>query len=564
MLTELSIKNFAIIDDISIAFDKGLTVLTGETGAGKSIIIDAVQLLAGARASVEFVRHGKKKAEIIGLFDIETKEIDFAQGCEEHGIDYDPNELFIMERTITSKGKSICRINGKIVPLHVLRSFGMSLLNVHSQHDHVHLMDKQSHLHLLDAYGGKEIEQLKSTYEEKYREYIKYKKEYDDLNESEQQLAHRLDLLKFQADEISAAELLESEDDSLEQERNELQNYASIHDALVTAYEGLYGDGKALEWVDVAAKALQNDKIAQTPLAKKAEELMNIYYTLEEVTFDIRNYQEGLFYDENRLNDIESRLNTISFLKRKYGQTVNDIIAYHEKINIEIEKLQNHEAHHDQLIEKIAKLKQEVLNEGVKLHKARVKTAKGLCKDIEKELKDLYLEHTLFDVGIEQLSDSFYESGIDDVQFLLATNKGEPVKPLHKIASGGEISRIMLALKKIFAKHDEISTVIFDEIDTGVSGRVAQSIAEKMYEITKDAQVLCITHLAQVAAMSDQHVLIEKSVKNNRTSTEITFLSTEEKTKEIAKMITGAELTETAVQHAVQLLDLTKSYKESV
>lgn len=564
MLTELSIKNFAIIDDISIAFDKGLTVLTGETGAGKSIIIDAVQLLAGARASVEFVRHGKKKAEIIGLFDIETKEIDFAQGCEEHGIDYDPNELFIMERTITSKGKSICRINGKIVPLHVLRSFGMSLLNVHSQHDHVHLMDKQSHLHLLDAYGGKEIEQLKSTYEEKYREYIKYKKEYDDLNESEQQLAHRLDLLKFQADEISAAELLESEDDSLEQERNELQNYASIHDALVTAYEGLYGDGKALEWVDVAAKALQNDKIAQTPLAKKAEELMNIYYTLEEVTFDIRNYQEGLFYDENRLNDIESRLNTISFLKRKYGQTVNDIIAYHEKINIEIEKLENHEAHHDQLIEKIAKLKQEVLNEGVKLHKARVKTAKGLCKDIEKELKDLYLEHTLFDVGIEQLSDSFYESGIDDVQFLLATNKGEPVKPLHKIASGGEISRIMLALKKIFAKHDEISTVIFDEIDTGVSGRVAQSIAEKMYEITKDAQVLCITHLAQVAAMSDQHVLIEKSVKNNRTSTEITFLSTEEKTKEIAKMITGAELTETAVQHAVQLLDLTKSYKESV
>lgn len=564
MLTELSIKNFAIIDDISIAFDKGLTVLTGETGAGKSIIIDAVQLLAGARASVEFVRHGEKKAEIIGLFDIETKEIDFTQGCEEHGIDYDPNELFIMERTITSKGKSICRINGKIVPLHVLRSFGMSLLNVHSQHDHVHLMDKQSHLHLLDAYGGKEIEQLKSTYGEKYREYIKYKKEYDDLNESEQQLAHRLDLLKFQADEISAAELLESEDDSLEQERNELQNYASIHDALVTAYEGLYGDGKALEWVDVAAKALQNDKIAQTPLAKKAEELMNIYYTLEEVTFDIRNYQEGLFYDENRLNDIESRLNTISFLKRKYGQTVNDIIAYHEKINIEIEKLQNHEAHHDQLIEKIAKLKQEVLNEGVKLHKARVKTAKGLCKDIEKELKDLYLEHTLFDVGIEQLSDSFYESGIDDVQFLLATNKGEPVKPLHKIASGGEISRIMLALKKIFAKHDEISTVIFDEIDTGVSGRVAQSIAEKMYEITKDAQVLCITHLAQVAAMSDQHVLIEKSVKNNRTSTEITFLSTEEKTKEIAKMITGAELTETAVQHAVQLLDLTKSYKESV
>ncbi|HLR64992.1 MAG TPA: DNA repair protein RecN [Pseudogracilibacillus sp.] len=564
MLTELSIKNFAIIDDISIAFDKGLTVLTGETGAGKSIIIDAVQLLAGARASVEFVRHGEKKAEIIGLFDIETKEIDFTQGCEEHGIDYDPNELFIMERTITSKGKSICRINGKIVPLHVLRNFGMSLLNVHSQHDHVHLMDKQSHLHLLDAYGGKEIEQLKSTYGEKYREYIKYKKEYDDLNESEQQLAHRLDLLKFQADEISAAELLESEDDYLEQERNELQNYASIHDALVTAYEGLYGDGKALEWVDVAAKALQNDKIAQTPLAKKAEELMNIYYTLEEVTFDIRNYQEGLFYDENRLNDIESRLNTISFLKRKYGQTVNDIIAYHEKINIEIEKLENHEAHHDQLIEKIAKLKQEVLNEGVKLHKARVKTAKGLCKDIEKELKDLYLEHTLFDVGIEQLSDSFYESGIDDVQFLLATNKGEPVKPLHKIASGGEISRIMLALKKIFAKHDEISTVIFDEIDTGVSGRVAQSIAEKMYEITKDAQVLCITHLAQVAAMSDQHVLIEKSVKNNRTSTEITFLSTEEKTKEIAKMITGAELTETAVQHAVQLLDLTKSYKESV
>lgn len=562
MLNQLSIRNFAIIDDISVSFINGLTVLTGETGAGKSIIIDAVQLLAGARASVDYVRHGEAKAEIIGMFDIVHNETKIIKKCKAYDIDYDADELFILERTITANGKSVCRVNGKIVTLAVLRSFGQLLVHIHSQHDHVHLMDTKTHIHLLDAFHAKKLQPLLKNYAEKFAAYDTYRKEFESLNQDEQQLAHRLDLLLFQQQEINAADLKEDEDIHLEKERNELQNFATVYDAISTAYEALNGDNKALELIDIANKAFSDHKLNETEWKEYATKLESIYYQLEEMTFEIRHAQDDLFFDEDRLNEIESRLNLISQLKRKYGSDVNDIIAYEKQITEEIDTIQNREAHHEQLIQHLEEAKQAAYQIALELSEARQKAANALTKQIQAELKDLYLHDTVFEVAFLHADETkLSENGIDSIQFLLATNKGEPLKELHKVASGGEISRIMLALKKIFAKHDKIGTVIFDEIDTGVSGRVAQAIAEKMYEIAKTTQVLCITHLAQVAAMSDHHLLIKKIEKEKRTTTSVQSLSLDEKTNEIGKMITGSELTDTAIDHANQLLRTMEKFK---
>ena len=562
MLTELSIRNFAIIDDISITFDEGLTVLTGETGAGKSIIIDAVQLLTGARASVEFVRHGEKKAEITGLFSINEEIQLISTKSEEYGIDL-TDEMIVLERVITSQGKSICRINNKIVTLTVLREFGQVLLSVHSQHDNLQIMDTSTHITLLDSYNNKKIEPIKLKYNQVYDKLNELQQKYNVLNENEQQLAQRLDLLKFQQTEISQANLKENEDEELTKEREHLQNFENLFHATQTTYDALYGDQKALEWIDIARKALQDSKINDHLLIKKAEELNDVYFTLEEISFDISHYKDQLFYDENRLNEIESRLNEINLLKRKYGQSVNEIIKYKQKIDQEINEIKHKDSHNEKLMEEITKTKNEALKIANKLSQIRKQTAANLMKQIKIELKELYLDKTTFDVQFSENKD-LNTNGIDQVTFMLSTNIGEPLKELNKVASGGEISRIMLALKKIFAKHDQTPTVIFDEIDTGVSGRVAQAIAEKMYQISVSTQVLCITHLPQVAAMSDQHLLITKKEKNERTITYIQELTEKEKIKELGKMITGTKLTQSAIEHSEQLLQLTEHFKEKM
>lgn len=559
MLTELSIRNFAIIDDISITFDDGLTVLTGETGAGKSIIIDAVQLLTGARASVEFVRHGEKKAEITGLFSIDEEMPLIYTKSEEYDIDVTDN-MIVLERVITSQGKSICRINNKIVTLTLLREFGQILLNIHSQHDNIQIMDTRTHISLLDLFNKEKIKPIKIKYEQMYQKFNTLEQKFKALNENDQKLAQRLDLLEFQHTEITEANLKENEDEILEKEREQLQNFEQLFHATQITYDALYGEHKALEWVDIARKSLFDSKINDPLLEKKAEELDNIYFSLEEISFNVRHFQEQLFYDEDRLNEIESRLNEINLLKRKYGQSVNEIISYQQKIEQEIKEITDKDTHNEKLIEEMARTKEKAMHIAQELHHIRQKTALELKKQIQKELKELYLDKTTFDVQFIETNE-LEANGTDKVTFMLSTNIGEPLKPLNKIASGGEISRIMLAIKKIFARHEQTPTVIFDEIDTGVSGRVAQSIAEKMYQIAMSTQVLCITHLPQVAAMSDQHLFISKQEKNERTITHIEELSERQKIKELGKMITGTKLTKTAIEHSEQLLHLTEHFK---
>lgn len=564
MLTELSIKNFAIIEDLSVNFQDGLTVLTGETGAGKSIIIDAVHLLSGGRGSVDYIRHGASKLELNGLFVIDDMSNLFLL-ADKYGIDLTDN-MVVLERIVTDKGKSICRINGKLVTLTILREFGNNLVDIHSQHDTYQLMSSQAHINLLDAYNSKEITSIKAQYHDLYKQLMHYKQEYNKLAINEQEAAQRLDLYLFQANELKEADLQPNEDVILEDEKTQLANFEKIFLALEETYYSLHGDQKGLEWVNIAQTALQQGADFDPFIKEKTEELTSLYFNLEEISFQIRDYKEQIQFNEARLNEVESRLNEIARLKKKYGTTVNEIIEYYEEVKQKIEVLENKEIHNEQLENEIAKYTTKVIEVGKKLRSSRKEIAKTLIKTVQLELKDLYLENAKFDVEFNVLSsdpsEDISENGLDKINFLLSTNLGEPLKQLEKVASGGELSRIMLILKKIFVKHQNISTVIFDEIDTGVSGRVAQAIAEKMYDVSMNSQTLCITHLPQVAAMSDNYLLIKKEEKKNRTTTNVSQLSLDNKVIELSKMMTGAKMTDSVMEHSKTLIDLSNKYKK--
>ncbi|WP_028783159.1 DNA repair protein RecN [Thalassobacillus devorans] len=572
MLMELSIRDFAIIDQISVNFKDGLTVLTGETGAGKSIIIDAIQLLAGGRGSVEFVRHGSKKAEIEGLFSVEGYHPVYDKG-EEFGVDIEEDGMIVLQRTITSQGKSICRVNGKLVTLAILREFGKTLIDIHSQHETQSLMDVEQHIELLDLYADKEIKQAKEEYQKLYDKYQSLRKRYRELNDNEQEMAQRLDLLEFQWNELQAAELKPDEDTVLTEERNRLVNYEKIYSGLHDAYQALYGEQKGLDWVSHALTALEGAKDYDEQINKMSEEMSNHYYLMEEMTFQLSSQLEQLEFDPERLDDIESRLNEINRLKKKYGQSVEEILEYSSKIEEEIEEIKNKDSHLAKLEDDIKEIGQDAVLEAKQIQDIRVKASKNLSHAIQQELKGLYLEKASFAVDIQtkegQQDDPEFDgrnvklmpSGFDLVKFLITTNPGEPLKEIHKVASGGELSRVMLALKKIFSKHQGVTSVIFDEVDTGVSGRVAQAIAEKIYGISEASQVLCISHLPQVASMADTHLQIEKHVSGDRTSTSLQELTLHDKIDEISRMITGAELTDTTREHAKELLELAFKYK---
>ncbi|WP_077621622.1 DNA repair protein RecN [Sediminibacillus massiliensis] len=576
MLTELSIKDFAIIDELSITFNDGLTVLTGETGAGKSIIIDAVQLLTGGRGSVEFVRYGSSKADIEGLFTIDDPHHPIYEKGVQFGIDISTDGMVVLQRTITSSGKSICRINGKLVTLGILKEFGKTLIDIHSQHETQSLMDADRHIELLDLYIRDELEPVKTEYTSLYSKYQALRKRYRELSENEQDMAQRLDLLEFQLNEIQEAELVPEEDEELSEERKKLNNYERIYQGINDAYNALYGEQKGLDWLSLALSSLENASEYEEEISQKREEFSNHYYLIEELTYDLRAYLDNLEFDPERLNIIEGRLNEINRLKKKYGQTVTEILEYASKIEEEIDQIKNKDSHLDSLRRQIEEQGQDALLEAKHMHEIRMDAADTLTEAIHLELKDLYLEKAAFgvDITIKNGTDgepelqgepvSLQINGFDIIKFLITTNPGEPLKEISKVASGGELSRIMLALKKIFSKHQGVTSVIFDEVDTGVSGRVAQAIAEKIYGISSGSQVLCISHLPQVASMADTHLLIEKHVSNDRTSTSVKELDEQSSVEEISRMITGAELTDTTKEHARELIKLAEKFKETL
>jgi DNA repair protein RecN (Recombination protein N) len=560
LLTELSIRNFAIIESLSVSFQKGLTVLTGETGAGKSIIIDAVHLLVGGRGSAEFVRHGEDKAEIEGLFFLDSQTHPCYAKGKEFGIEVEDG-MIVLRRDISKSGKSICRVNGKLVTIAILREIGSTLIDIHGQHEHQELMDETKHINLLDQFGAKDIYPALSEYQAVFKSYEHTLKKLKNLSENEQQIAHRLDLIQFQYEEIQSAELKLKEDEELTEEKRKLNNFEKIFESVQSGYTALKGDQRGLDWIGMVMDHLENAADINPEYKELHESVTNCFYILEDAARVLSSELDILEFDPQRLNDIEDRLTEINQLKRKYGQTISDILEYAARIEGEIETLQNKEVHIGQMEKELASLKKDLEIEALNLHKARAKWAKKLTSLIHQELKELYMEKTVFEVKIENYGNQFMRNGGDKIEFYISTNPGEPLKPLSKIASGGELSRIMLALKSIFSKHQGVTSIIFDEVDTGVSGRVAQAIAEKIYKVAKNSQVLCISHLPQVAAMSDTHLYINKEIQDGRTRTSVAPLTDIEKIREIGRMISGVEITDLTRQHAEELLNMAQFMK---
>jgi DNA repair protein RecN (Recombination protein N) len=562
LLAELSIKNFAIIEALSVTFTKGLTVLTGETGAGKSIIIDAIHLLVGSRGSAEFVRHGEEKAEIEGLFQVDDNNHPVIVKALEFGIDVEEG-MVILRRDISQTGKSVCRINGKLVTIATLREIGATLVDIHGQHEHQELMDDSRHLSLLDQFGADHILPSLGEYQQVFRRYEQTLQKLKALSENDQQTAHRLDLIQFQLDEIQKANLKLNEDEELFEEKRKLSNFERVFESLQSSHLALQGEQKGLDWISMVMGHLEDAAALDTAYKGIYEAVSNSFYQLEDAASALRNELDVLEYDPKRLHEIEDRLTEINQLKRKYGRTINEIVEYAVRIEEEIETLQNKETHIGELEKELTSVKKDLILEAKQLTEIRLKWAEKLTKLIHKELKELYMAKTVFEIRFESNSQQFTKNGVDHVAFYISTNPGEPLKPLSKVASGGELSRIMLALKSIFSKHQGVTSIIFDEVDTGVSGRVAQSIAEKIYKVADGSQVLCISHLPQVAAMADTHLFISKIIKGGRTKTSVTPLQIDEKINEIGRMISGTEITDLTKKHAEELLYLAVENKKS-
>lgn len=567
MLAEINIENFAIIDEISLTFQDGLTVLTGETGAGKSIIIDAIQLLAGARASVEFVRHEADQANLEGIFFIDDSNHPVYNVMKQFDLPIDEEGSIILQRQITSKGKSICRVNGKLITLGILKEIGQSLIDIHSQHETQSLMQPEKHIELLDHYKVEKISQAKESYLKLFYDYERLLKRFKELSENEQEIAQRIDLIKFQLNELHEAGLELDEDDRLEEERQQLANFERIFDSLQSTYYALYGESKGLDYLSHAMTSLEQLEDVNDTYKHLSEQLKSNYYVIEELSFEIRNHLDQLEFQPERLNEIEKRLHEINRLKRKYGKGVNELLELMAKMEEELEQLENKDTHIQALENQIKEVEKDTLMEAEQLHQVRKEISDELCAAIHQELKDLYLDKSQFNVSFDTFTGHIHwkdqsikltKNGLDQVQFMISTNPGEPLKPLQKVASGGEISRIMLALKRIFAEHQNMTSVILDEVDTGVSGRVAQAIAQKIHQISNESQVLCITHLPQVAAMADHHLLIEKNQKQNRTTTSVIKLNREQSVLEISRMMSGTEITDTTLQHAEELIEQAK------
>lgn len=562
MLKELSIRNFAIIDDLTVNFSEGLTVLTGETGAGKSIIIDAVHLLAGGRASHEFIRHGATKAELTGLFLIANEQHPIYPKLEEAGIESEEGTI-ILRRDINEKGKSVCRINGKLVPLSILRDIGSTLIDIHGQHESQELMDERQHIHLLDYFASNEIRTVKEEYVQCYQAYRDFKREVAELNMDEQRIAQRIDLYQFQINELEEANLKIGEEDALLDERRRLLNFHKIFERANLAYEAISGDLKSLDYLGNAMNALEDIVELDEQFKESAELVATSFYALQDASHQIKNVLDELELEPDRLNEVEQRLAQYQSMKRKYGTTVEEILSYFEKIKEEIILLQNRDEIIQNNEKKLVEMEETLHKLAQELTKIRKQCSVKLSEAIMNQLRDLHMEKAKFIVNFESLH-SFDMNGKDYVSFYISTNVGEPPKSLPKIASGGELSRIMLALKTIFSSSNGVTSIIFDEVDTGVSGRVAQAIAEKIAAISIQSQVLCISHLPQVAAMADQHYLIRKQVEQNRTYTTVSNIDEAARIEEVSRMMSGSEITDLTLQHASELLKLADIRKQEM
>lgn len=552
MLQTLSIKQFAIIDELDINFSDGLTVMSGETGSGKSIIIDAIGQLIGMRASSDYVRHGEKKAIIEGIFDIDESK-DAIKILESLAIDVD-EDFLLVKREIFSSGKSICRINNQTVTLQDLRKVMQELLDIHGQHETQSLLKQKYHLQLLDDYADNQYSDLLNQYQLSYKQYKDKRKELEELESADQALLQRLDLMKFQLEELTEASLKEGEVDQLESDIKRIQNSEKLNLALNNAHQVLTDENAIPDRLYELSNYLQTiNDIVPEKFVRLKEDIDQFYYILEDAKHEIYDEMANTEFDEQVLNEYESRMNLLNNLKRKYGKDITELIGYQSKLANEIDKIENYEQSTSQLREEIKTLYNDVIDIGKKLSQERRRVARELRDHIVSEIQNLQMKDANLEISFKPLDEPTIE-GIEFVEFLISPNRGEPLKSLNKIASGGELSRIMLALKSIFVKSRGQTAILFDEVDSGVSGQAAQKMAEKMRDIAQYIQVICISHLPQVASMSDHHLLISKASNADRTTTQVKELKDENKIDEIAHMISGASVTELTRENAKEMI----------
>lgn len=563
MLQNLTIENFAIIDHLTVDFTDGMTVLTGETGAGKSIIIDAVGLLVGGRGSTEFIRYGTDHFRLTGLFFMPHLDPAAQDLLAEWHIPFADHQLQI-RRDLEKNGRNTIKVNGVSLTVTALKQLGRYIVDIHGQNEHQTLMDPKNHLHFLDQYGGEAVQTVREAYQADYHQYRKLQHQYQAISLDDQASAQRIDLLTFQIEEIEQSQISVGEEEELLSEREQLQNYQQIVEALTTATEGLtQGNLNAYDLIGSLASALSHIATLDSRYEAFYQEAESIYYSIEGLSGDIAHAMDGLAYDPERLNVIEERLALLQNLKRKYGEDEAEILAYAEQARRELDELTHQESRQQELQLAMAKQGKQLKATARALHQARVAQAEQLNQAVDQQLNELYMQKAHFQAHFEERR-HFQSDGKDEVVFYLSTNQGEPFKPLHKIASGGELSRIMLAMKAIFQQAQGGTAIIFDEVDTGVSGRVAQAIANKMYRIALTTQVLCITHLPQVAAMADQQLLIQKQEVEERTRTAVFVLDMTGRIDQIAKMSAGETISTATKAAAKEQLQLAEQERQQL
>ncbi len=559
MLCHLLVNNVALIEQVEVDFHKGLNIISGETGAGKSIIIDSINFVLGERPGKDFIRSGAENALVEAIVSIEEDNRSVISELESIGIELDEENTLIISRTVNQAGKTTCRINGRTVTIGVLKDVSALLIDVHGQHEHQSILNPLKHIQLLDRFCGDSLTEYKENLAKQLKKYREAVKSIHDLTGDEKGRAAKIDLYQFQKNEIEMAALQKNEEDFLLERKKVLGSSGKLMAASEEALEFLYrGDGKSA--ADHIAKALDNVRdIAQLDVSQQRmyEMLESVSLQLDDVVADLRHYNNQIEHDPSELNEIELRLDLIYNLKRKYGNTVNEIIAYCESITSQLGVIENSEEALLALNKVKSNLEKEINALCEKMTAERRKNALTIQSQIESVLRDLGMTKAQFKIELET-RDEFTANGLDKVEFMISANVGQEIKQLAKIASGGEMSRVMLALKTVLSSVDNIETFIFDEIDTGVSGRTAQQVAEKLAFIANNRQILCITHLPQIAAMADNHLLIEKKSDQSSTRTFLYTLDEEKQVMELARLIGGAKITEATIEAAREMKQMAK------
>ena len=537
MITTLHIKNIGIIEDITIDFNQGLNVLTGETGAGKTLIIDSLQIISGGRFSKEMIRKGENQSFV---------ELCMYEPENENAIDGN----IIVSREINLNGKNMCKINGRMVTVNELKEFMHQFIEIHGQNDNQNLLENKMHLNYLDGFIGEKILNQKQKYRELYDKYCEIKQELKNNFGDEKERQRKLDLLQYQIKEIEEANLKIKEEDELEEKRKVMLNAEKITENLQEADTLISENG--IDSISMAIRALEKIEQIDSKYEKASSELKNIYYELQELARDVNSYKSDIDFNEEDRDFIEERLDLIYALKRKYGNTIDEILKYKEKIKEEVEHIENLEEYNENLRKHQKEIEEQMKLLEDNMHEIRIKKAEVLSEKINQELKELEMKNAKITVKVIYLEDEYVRTGKNNVTFYITTNMGEEAKELSKIASGGEMSRTMLAIKKVLADTDQMPVLVFDEIDTGISGKAANSVAHKLKRIANSHQVMCISHLPNIAAMADYNYFISKEVNQDRTKTQIRLLQEKEVIEEIARISSG-EVNEVSLQYANEL-----------